>query len=180
MFYHPFPNLRMIWYQSQLFCLRDLQELNDQCNSDLGASITKANYLTTRGAKSSRRIERSCDKKVARKETTLVYEESSNPRADTKGVVMVITKRQEDHGGCFGPLSSLLSLSLGECLYRQGRFRAILLTSKQDRNSRVKGGRDVIEKERFLDREENREQEKWKEECSQREFGVKEASMVPR
>lgn len=63
---------------------------------------------------------------MASKETTPVYEESSDPHPDTKGVVMVITTRQEGHGGCSGPLRPLLSLSLNECSRHRSFSRAML------------------------------------------------------
>lgn len=80
----------------------------------------------------------------------------------------------------FWPSQPLVISVSGRMLVPTGPFQCD--PANVERGSKLEGkrGRDVIEKERFLDREENREQEKWKEECSRREFGVKEASMVPR
>lgn len=71
---------------------------------------------------------------------TPVYEESLDPRPDTKGVVMVITTRQGGREGCFWPLTSLLSLFLERVLTPTRRFQDVARSARKADQFRGKKG----------------------------------------
>lgn len=117
---------RIFPYALQTIASPNIRERKQPNVPPMDASITKANYLTARrsgivarnsehggairGEKGERR------KETVPRSTRNLHETC---RYD------VITKRQEGRGGgCFGPLSSLLSLTLGEWLQPPFRGRS--------------------------------------------------------